>query len=218
MQPTAIIGDIHGEAGRLRAALQALWGRRLVCVGDYINRGPDSREVLDLLADVRQESPGAVVLLEGNHEVALLRWLRGGDQRSFLLHGGLRTIGAYLGADAAGPALQRFRDSFPKRHLDLLESLRTHLEEDGLFVSHAGYDAARPHARDRSTMTLGGGPAMFERPDLRPRELTVFGHYVQNQGRPYDSDGLVCLDTGCGTIATGPLTALLLPEREFLQF
>jgi serine/threonine protein phosphatase 1 len=220
MRPTAIVGDIHGDAGRLLPALRALLpdGRRLVFVGDYINRGRRSREVLDILADLREDSPEDMILLRGNHEAALLRWLKDGDHRSFLQHGGLLTVQGYLTDDAGGRLMDRFPAAFPQRHRELLDSTLPYFEERDLFVSHAGFDPSQPSSRDWATMTMGTRGTMFAQPGRRPQRTTIFGHYVQRSREPYDQDGLVCLDTGCGSLPDGPLTVMLLPEYEFTQF
>jgi hypothetical protein len=64
----------------------------------------------------------------------------------------------------------------------------------------------------------GSFPGLFFSPGIPPQRLVVFGHYVQDDMKPYVSDGLVCIDTGSGTLPDGPLTALVLPDRQFIQF
>jgi serine/threonine protein phosphatase 1 len=102
MTRTYAIGDSHGCLAQLRSLIEQCERHagkqrsRFVFLGDYIDRGPDSRGVLDLLVDLQKWSPDEIICLLGNHEAMLLaaiedeknepRWLRnGGDQtlRSF---------------------------------------------------------------------------------------------------------------------------------------
>jgi len=217
-----IIGDVHGDATRLSAMLSMpeLRDRRIVLVGDFVNRGRDTRGVLDLLLRIRAERGDRLVLLAGNHELALLTYLDAGDFVMFARHGGLATIRSYV--DFAKPDVHsQFVDSFPAAHEHLLrDSLLAHYETNDLLISHAGYTPAQPTDRTIETLALGSYPELFS-PDrdasCSPRHLVVCGHYVQRAGRPYDTPGFICLDTGCGTLPANPLTSVLLPERVFLQ-
>jgi hypothetical protein len=118
----AVVGDVHGCPERLRSALEDVVGsrRRIVLVGDYINRGSDSRKVLELLVEARHALGDRLVLLRGNHEVALLQLLATGLPATFLHHRGVTTIRSYL--PEPGPnVLEDFRRTFPRDHLRLLQ-------------------------------------------------------------------------------------------------
>lgn len=222
-QPTrdlTVVGDIHGDADRLARALDALLpdpSLQIVFTGDYVNRGPDSRRVLDLLMAARDEHPERLILLRGNHENALLAYLDGGSLPEFAAHGGLATVRSYLAVVRSG-ALDEFRDTFPPTHRLLLEGMRASYENAGVLVSHVGFDPADPWARAPEVFYGRGYPGLFQYGGPWPRPLTVCGHYVQSEGQPYDSPHLVCLDTGCGTLPGAPLTVLTLPGRTFRQF
>jgi serine/threonine protein phosphatase 1 len=217
-EPLAIVGDVHGCAGPLRAALEDLrtLGRRIVLVGDYVNRGRDSRKVLGLLAVARAQLGARLVLLRGNHEVALLEILLTGQPAAFLRHRGATTIRSYL-SDPGADVLQDFRRAFPSDHLAVLQSTVLCAEGPGLLVAHAGYHPARPSSRTEPDLTSGSW-AELAGCDHPPRALTVVGHYVQQSGRPFVSDRLIGIDTGCGSVPGAPLTALLLPERTFRAY
>jgi serine/threonine protein phosphatase 1 len=218
-QALAVVGDVHGDADRLARALGVLLAdsrMHLVFTGDYVNRGPGSRRVLDLLAAARNEHVGGVTLVRGNHEDALLAYLEGGSLPEFAAHGGLATVRSYLGVVKSG-ALDEFRATFPRTHRLLLERMVASYEDDDVLVSHAGFDPADPWARTPQALR-DGNPGLFEHRGPWPQSLTVCGHYVQSDGRPYDSPHLVCIDTGCGTLPGAPLTVLYLPERSFRQF
>jgi serine/threonine protein phosphatase 1 len=216
MKPVAVIGDVHGESRRLRSMLAALasFDGTVVFAGDYVNHGADSAEVLELLSGLSGAQPGRFHFLCGNHDLALLRYVDDGDFASFCATGGLATLASYLPI-VSGDVHAAFVSAFPARHLAFLRGLAASWESDELLISHAGYDPARPVARDVETMAHGTGWPIFG--DVRPsKELVVCGHYVQARG-PYDSQHLVCVDTGCGVIPGGPLTAVILPERRFVS-
>jgi serine/threonine protein phosphatase 1 len=216
----AVIGDIHGDADRLARALMHFRSeptRHLILTGDYINRGPDTHRVLEMLISVREQHPAGVTLLRGNHEDALLNYLNGGSISNFAAHGGMATITSYRNViDSESP--EAFQKNFPEPHKALVEGLATAYEDDNVLVSHTGFNPFDPEDRSHSALCSRGHPALFRYSGPWPRPLTVCGHYVQKGGRPYVTPHLVCLDTGAGTVPDAPLTALLLPERIFMQF
>lgn len=213
----AVVGDVHGDSARLKLMLAALQGRvaRIVFVGDYVDRGPDSAGVLDILAATVADQSMAVLLLAGNHEAGLIRYLETGDFVPYAAAGGMATIRSYVQV-ARGNVHDQLRRSMPREHVALLRSLSTHLETESLLVSHAGFDPKMPMARTPETMVEGRFGALLAGAELPlPRPLVVCGHYIQRSKRPFNRGGFYCLDTGCGSIG-GPLTALLLPQREYV--
>jgi serine/threonine protein phosphatase 1 len=214
MQRLAVIGDVHGRADKLERllAVEEIAERSVVFLGDLVNRGPDARRVLDIACEwVAQRN--ATVLL-GNHEDVLLGYIENADFVRFALSGGLPTIRSYVG-HASGDVHAQLVRAIPKEHRQLLERASLYCESDEFILSHAGVDPGAPADRSKRVMVQGVGSAVFERRSLLPK-LCVCGHYVQRDGRPFVSDTLVCIDTGCGT-ACGPLTAFLLPERAVVQ-
>src|SRR5215467_6801255 len=90
---TYAIGDVHGCLAKVVALIERCRhhcdGRtsRLVFVGDYIDRGPDSRGVIELLMTAQRERPDQVICLRGNHEAMMLAAVRTGDDVLWLLNG-----------------------------------------------------------------------------------------------------------------------------------
>lgn len=214
-----VIGDVHGDATRLEKALDTVRIKQadVVLVGDYVNRGRDSRQVLDLLVSAKAKMGSQLTLLRGNHEVALLAFLDGGPLEDFAAHGGLATVRSYF-QDVPDHAVETFRDSFPDGHRRLLESTEGCFEDDSVLISHAGFDPQIPNGRQPAALYGRGTRDLFNFDGDWPRPLTVFGHFVQRSQSPYVSEHLICLDTGCGTLPGAPLTAVCLPERTFMQF
>src|SRR5574341_1540652 len=129
-QKTYVIGDIHGCLEQLKALMGRLPLRQndeLVFIGDYIDRGPDSKGVVNHVLGLRKARPGKVICLMGNHEWMLLNHLEGTDTVSWLLNGGRATLASYGG-----------EDEIPSTHLEFFRGLSPfHRTEDYLFV-HAG--------------------------------------------------------------------------------
>jgi len=211
---TAIVGDIHGEAGQLSELIGALENRHIIFVGDYINRGSRSRETLEQVIELKLNRPETICLL-GNHEAALLGYFAGSVEFYELAGlGGIATIRSYL-SRVSGDVREELFLAMPKAHREFLQSCPSYFESEDMIVSHCGVDPANPSSREPVDMVMTRHEELF-RPGFTPPKLVVCGHYAQQGGLPHVDNNFICLDTGCGTTG-GPLTALLLPEREFLQ-
>lgn len=218
---TAIVaGDVHGEVAPLEAliALARERNQPLVLLGDYVNRGPNSRLVLDALASAPEYEDGRFIFLRGNHERELLKFLDGGSLEEFAAHGGLATIKSYLMEDITDNPAQAFRERFDTRHRRFLESLPSFLETHDYLFSHTGFDPVDVSLRTDAAVAGRGNPRIFFHGGPWPRHRTFFGHFVQPTCMPYVSPHLVCLDTGCGSIRGRPLTAFDIASEKILQF
>ena len=226
------VGDIHGCLAQLRTlrkkidddAAAAPEARRiLVYIGDYVDRGPESRGVLDyLLAD---SAPGLeVVYLQGNHEEYYLRFL-GGDLDAgagWIANGGDATLASY-GIDVASKwpefsELKRYQAQFaavaPADHIKFLESMGDrHVEGEYAFV-HAGV-APGVALMDQKPEDL----LWIRKPFLEFTEthdyVIVHGHTPSRKIE--NLANRINVDTGA--VYGGPLTAVVLAgtERTFLQ-
>lgn len=215
-----VAGDIHGQLEPLEALLR--WVRSsnkpLVLLGDYVNRGLQSRMVLDALSHSPERETGRFVFLLGNHERALLRFLDGGPLEDFAAHGGLSTIRSYLGNDVPDDPVSAFRERFDPFHREFLESLPSFLETDDYLFSHTGFDPSDILLRTDAAVAGNGRSRIFTHTGPWPKRRTFFGHFVQTSGQPFIATHLVCLDTGCGTLNGGLLTAYDIGKDEILQF
>ncbi len=152
----AFIGDIHGDRARLADLLARLGdeNRNLVFLGDYVDHGPDSRAVVDILLETANRKPNSV-FLSGNHEIGLLAYLSG--KLSFLEFGwmgGLPTIRSYL--DRADQDVRReFAEAVPNLHVEFLSGCRPFFETNEFFASHAGVNPALPESREFADVVLG---------------------------------------------------------------
>jgi serine/threonine protein phosphatase 1 len=220
------VGDIHGEREALDALLDSLPLRpedRLVFLGDYVDRGPDSRGVVDRL--IRLANERSCVFLLGNHESMFLDFLGwkgpawfGGD--AFLANGGARTLASYGYFDCDDPHPERFR--LPPEHAAFYRALRLHhLEGDYLFV-HAGLGAAALESGDLEYALRQARPEdlLWSRSTgEKPHDLgvtIVYGHTPSPDfGVRWNSPWSIGIDTGA--VYGGYLTAIRLPDETLFQ-
>ncbi|HEX4614218.1 MAG TPA: metallophosphoesterase [Urbifossiella sp.] len=194
---TIAIGDVHGCPDALAALLDAIAPGRddtVVSLGDYIDRGPGSRAVLDLLLPLADRC--RLIPLLGNHEEALLDALRDtGQLRRWLTLGGADTLRSY-GWAPGGPR-RALADWIPTRHREFLAGCRPYHETPTHLFVHAGYVpelslAEQPGLalRWRATDPATAGPH-------GSGKVAVVGHTPQPSGDVLDLGFLVGIDTNC---------------------
>jgi len=207
------IPDLHGRADLVERLMDTLsadlardgaGGMRTVAVflGDYIDRGPRSRRVLDILTNGLPKGLDTV-FLKGNHEDFLLSFLDGaGDATGWLLNGGIETLASY-GVDSPGTGFMTeeaengirvaLLNSMPERHLVFLRDLAlSHREGDYMFV-HAGVRPGVPMERQNPEDLLWiRGPFLTSTADLGA--VVVHGHTITP--RPLVLANRIGLDTG----------------------
>lgn len=136
------IGDIHGcvdELAAMMSAIAPVKGDTVVFVGDYIDRGPNSRDVLDLMNELRG-AEAEYVFLKGNHEDMMLSFLglpgRYGD--SFLFNGGAQTLLSYGISDDKLGDVENVRENVPDDHVEFLKGLASSYFRPPYLFVHAG--------------------------------------------------------------------------------
>lgn len=220
------VGDIHGCAGLLDSLLgminaEARPGkRRLIFLGDYVDRGENSKAVIDRLLAIRAAEPDAI-FLKGNHEEAILDFLDAPDRNEDWLHwGGDKTLESYGIGDiwrktpaALGEALAR---QMPGAHLEFLRSLDLwRIVGDYAFV-HAGFRPGVALADQKERDCLWIRAEFHSAPaEDRPREVVVHGHHPVK--KPQDLGWRIAVDTGA--VWSDVLTAVVLEgtTRRFIS-
>jgi len=208
------VGDIHGHADALDRLLKRLTpvpGRdSLVFLGDYVNRGPDVRGVLERLRTLMIEMPG-VVCLEGNHERALLDYARTGDAGLLrqLRHMGVEATLASYGDRTANALLGL--EFMPPEHREFLANLRPFHRIPGYLFVHGGVPLDR-EPEDCDPLALQTMHMDFLKAEPREGETVIFGH--TSLATPLVAPGRIGVDTGSHKDG-GMLTALELPAMIF---
>jgi serine/threonine protein phosphatase 1 len=209
MTRTYAIGDSHGCLAQLQSLIEQCERHageersRFVFLGDYIDRGPDSRGVLDLLLDLQKWSPDEVICLLGNHEAMLLaaiddeknepRWLRnGGDQT-------LRSFRAARAVD------------IPDKYQTWLRSLLKFFDDGRRFFVHAGIHPDRPlDQQDQHDLLWIREPFLSDTRDYG--RLIIHGHTPIRSGLPDQRPNRLNLDTGA--VFGRPLTAAVFTDEN----
>lgn len=168
-----IIGDIHGELDALNRLLATVDEQveRLIFIGDYVNRGGRSAEVLDRLVGLNTKRP--CTFLAGNHDVAMLDALKRDKFDTFLRIGGAATVRTYV-AEPFGDVAKQFVAQVPASHVEFLTALKPSFETEALVVTHE--------------------PKELE--VLRKGRFGVCGHVPQRDGLPSVSANHAHIDTG----------------------
>lgn len=180
------VGDIHGCRNLLDDLLKEVApdeGDRLVFLGDYVDRGPDSRGVIDRLLELQQQWP-QTVYLRGNHEQMFLDFLEGRGSWPFFANGGRATLASYGAADGSG---------IPLTHHAFLRSLPSSYCSGGFIFVHAGLRPGVPLEQQREEDLLWIREE-FLASDYDWGKTVVFGHTPRT--RPLLAPGRIGIDTG----------------------
>lgn len=187
----AFVGDIHGNLVALSGLLSLLESSGLdniVFMGDYINKGASSAQVIERLIKLTKERP--ITLLRGNHETALLTALDTGNLATFLKIGGASAIRSYVRRPVGPDVFHDFRSALPPEHVAFLRGMHDRFETPYIIASH------KPSGADESRFQISAHVPVGDQPAI-------------SQSSAY-------IDTGCGS-STGRLTALIWPSLTFIQ-
>jgi serine/threonine protein phosphatase 1 len=200
------IGDIHGCDVALQGLLDALAIRSedtVVILGDVIDRGPGSNQVIERLLELQLEC--RLIFIMGNHEEMMLEGLKSEQMaQAWLYYGGKATIFSY-GGDPR---------NIPDAHLDLLSAARDYWETETELFLHANIDPELPLDEQDIEILRWTHLTGDEVPHPSGKRI-ICGHTPQRSGRPLVIPGWVCIDTFvCGG---NWLTALDVATNEYWQ-
>ena len=209
--PFAAIGDIHGRVdllGELLARIDP--DLPVICVGDYVDRGEHSAEVLHLL----HARPDITCIL-GNHEDMLLSFLKDPEEKGprWLRYGGLQTLASFgvKGVTETAPpmalrtAAKQLKDAMGEEMIAWLDEMPELCQTGNVVITHAGANPAKPIDEQNRRTLLWGHPEFRK----TPREdglWIVHGHTIVDM--PVAEAGRIPTDTGA--YATGRLTAAII--------
>lgn len=223
------IGDVHGRADLAVELLNAINAEvegysgltTVVFLGDYVDRGPQSKQVLEHLSQLNEGDQRKYVFLIGNHEQVMMDFLADAPgSEHWLRYGGLETLESYgieiHSEDLTRQSLSRVREAFrqalPERQRQFLRRLKLFYEIGGYYFCHAG---VRPGvdltAQDIDDLIWIREPFLSSNADLG--RIVVHGHSITDA--PVVRANRIGVDTGA--FATGRLTAVVL-EGEGMRF
>ena len=215
-----VIGDIHGCANELRRLIEALpltGGDRLVFLGDYIDRGPDSAAVVSYLVSLQQRLKEINwVFLKGNHEDMFLSYLglHGQHGDMFLINGGKATLASYgLTMDKVPGEQALALAAIPTEHVAFYQGLENYHLMDSFLCVHAGIEPQKPLAEQTEEELFWIRNAFIYSCHRLPYTV-LFGHTPQPTVL-YDLPYKVGLDTGL--VYGNMLTCLDVDEKVLYQ-
>ena len=208
------IGDIHG----CLKSIEQLWKKisvyrdaKFIFVGDYIDRGPNSRGVIDFLIKIQSERD--CIFLRGNHEQMLLdaydhqsmdHWIRNGGDTTLSSYGSVMNI-----------------NNIPEDHLSFIRNTDLYFDTKDYFFSHAGAPPNMTIENSKKSSQMQDY-FLWGREHLNVLETSwektvVFGHTPR--AFPIRRPGMLGIDTGCvyNEIGFGKLTAVILPNEKFIE-
>lgn len=206
------IGDVHGCTNQLDplwAAIRPTPADTVVFLGDYMDRGPDSKGVIDRLIEWRKSHN--LICLRGNHELMMQRAVDDAGERTFWLgFGGMECLQSY----GSNPGRMGTLDDVPEPHWDFLENhlVDSFETEQALFV-HATFDPEKPRP-EQSEETLFWQP-LTKPIVLKNGKTVVCGHTSQKSGQILDLGTTVCIDTFAH--GGGKLTCLDVTTWQYWQ-
>ncbi|MEA1995393.1 MAG: metallophosphoesterase [Campylobacterota bacterium] len=209
MERIFVIGDIHGCYERLKTLLKKLHIKNndmLIFLGDYIDRGTDSKKVVEEVINLKSQYH--IITLLGNHEKMLLDILQKSlPIEMWLFNGGETTLLSY--------GIKKYNissDLFPPEHIEFFKSLLPYYEMGNYIFVHAGLKPNIPLGK-QSIDDLVWIRDEFIYSDCDFGKVVVFGHTPLAE--PLFLKNKIGIDTGA--VYGGKLTCLVLPEKEIIQ-
>jgi serine/threonine protein phosphatase 1 len=209
-----VIGDIHGCFLKLAKLMEKVKLNpeidKLIFLGDYVDRGDQSKEVVDYLVQLKRRQPSTVFLL-GNHEQMLKEFLDGQNINPFLVNGGKKTLDSYFG-DNRLYSSQDPKTIFPPDHVEFFDSLAPYFETEKYIFVHAGLREGIPlRSQDPFDLLWIREDFYFSKFDFG--KTVIFGHTPFQ--KPFVYNNKIGIDTGAAY--GNKLTCLELPDLKFIS-
>lgn len=209
-----VFGDVHGEFLKLKHLVNKIHVSKedtLVFLGDYIDRGNMSFEVIDYL--IYLNNIHKCIFLWGNHESMFMDFMSGINENLFIDNGGESTVKSYRkhGYNIDKNLYYSNRD-MPDSHIEFFRKLKKYYETDDYIFVHAGIFpgiSLEESSEDILLWTRQFSSIPYE------GKPVIYGHTPNNQ--ILNEEYKICIDTGACFESMGDLTCVQLPERNFYR-
>lgn len=228
-RPLYVIGDVHGCLGHLEALVALIEADALergviddcvvVLTGDIVDRGDESRDVLERLLSLSSDAGDSLVCLQGNHERMMLDFMARPESgaRAWLRHGGLQTLASFgvrgvgpsSGGERAVTAANDLFEAIPDAMMRWIREMPASYRSGNVAVVHAGADPMQSLEMQETRHLVWGHPD-FERVSRVDGLWIVHGHTVVPE--PVMVPGRIAVDTGAWE--SGRLTAAAIWDGE----
>jgi serine/threonine protein phosphatase 1 len=236
------VGDIHGNAAALSDLIGKIVGEltsadTVIFLGDYIDRGPGTRDCIDQIIQFRETAPAAVITLMGNHEDWFLKSYRDYTSHSWILgmeafdtirsyspvaesrlRQELERAGLALVTDKVRIPYDVFFRHVPARHLDFFRNLQLFCRMPEAMCVHGGIDPYGGDVEEQEREDILWGTDAFPA-QYRGKNPIVYGHANNAviNGAGWPEPNVSEFTIGIDTISHGVLTAVRLPGQKILQ-
>ncbi|MEP7337144.1 MAG: metallophosphoesterase family protein [Acidobacteriota bacterium] len=217
---TLVVGDIHGKLRLFNRLLETMNYKagedKLILIGDLVDRGEDSRGVVERAMELKNEAPDTVIVLKGNHEAMMLSALFQPESEQaelWLYNGGVETLHSYINEEG--------EFDVPQEHWTFMESLPTWHEDEYAIYVHAAL--SEDNGQFLHPSETPDNPELYWSRNRHffaeyKGKTVVFGHTItgmlfgEREKVWLRGDNLIAVDTGA--YLTGTLSGVELPSRQ----
>ena len=212
---TIAFGDIHGYYNEIKKLVDLVKPNdhdTLIFLGDYIDRGKQSFEVIEYMLELKQQYN--CIFLKGNHEEMFADYMSGINNQLYLHNGGDKTISSYAYHGFDIDQYTHYTDrKFPKAHMAFFINLKLYHKDNKYIYVHAGlFPNGIPLEKQSQSMLLWvREPFISSKRDFGSK--VVFGHSPFH--KPLNMENKIGIDTGIAY--GGKLTCVILPDEKFVS-
>lgn len=212
---TLVFGDLHGhydETKKLVELVKPDDHDTLVFIGDYIDRGKQSFEVVEYMLELKQQYN--CIFLKGNHEEMFMDYMSGINNQLYTYNGGDKTIESYSDHRFDISQYTHYTDrEFPEIHMDFFVNLKLYHEDEKYIYVHAGLfpNGTPPEKQSPNMLLWVREPFISSKQNFGKK--VVFGHTPFHE--PLNTENKIGIDTGIAY--GGKLTCVILPDEKFLS-
>ena len=205
-----VIGDLHGEITKLKSLIKLIDKKAnnpsLIFIGDYIDKGENSKKLLDYLIELKGIYP--IIFLLGNHEYYWLNAEK--NKHSILKYGGLKTV-----KDFNSKSIKACQSDMISMYSEIFNNLKPFYETENFFICHSGLSKKdlEEGKVENLNFNLNRYDFITSKSFFKKRKKIIFGHTAFLS--PYIDEYKIGIDTGACYLKEQPITSLCLETKVF---